>query len=487
MDERRNDSETMRRENRRIQAMSWGPTDDMMIPPLKPCRPMGDSSYFTSNSDELLNQEVGTLKITECEGATADLPQTYIIAQNPEILARLLAENDSRGINPSFYTTPASVFNTLAVDVDEQKTMKHQEVPLKTCKIPASEILKLDPVANENDQIDSANSSRANTFDRYAQSYDLCSSSSSTMAASASQSTLGSDTGYQTLSKTPPNLASFLESRKNSLPRQLSTESGNSLNMTGSLDRRPIVPPRTNLPGSQINPQPTSMASRSKGGSLERNQSMSGAYDLMRSRVYRGGSLERNQANGITVARSGSLERNPNYLAYRTQMKANIENEPVQEEIYDFGGAHLKSCASIALNKGIAKGMIPPGTQLLSESPQPPQHSNNPFLQNTQQLPQQPPTVMYNIMSMSQPNSLGMPLTACSSPMSMLSGSYPQAIPIRPFIKSPQPELHSTPQLMQFQIASGMPMAQMVPVEQPQVRSLDSVFLEVLLLVEFLI
>ncbi|KAL5286575.1 PTK2 family protein [Megaselia abdita] len=468
MDERRNDSETMRRENRRIQAMSWGPTDDVMLPPPKPCRPMGgnDSSFFASNSDELLNQEVGILKINDGEGAAADLPQTYIIAQNPEILARLLAENDNRGINPSSYTTPASVFNTLAVDVDEQKTVSHQEAPFKTVKMPASEILKLDPVANENDQIDSANSSRANTFDRYAQ----CSSSSSTIAASASQSTLGSDTGYQTLSKTPPNLSSFLESRKNSLPRQLSTESGNSLNMTGSLDRRPIVPPRTNLPGSQIiNPQPATLASRSKGGSLERNQSMSGAYDLMRSRVYRGGSLERNHSNGITVARSGSLERNPNYLAYRTQMKANIENEPVQEEIYDFGGAHLKSCASIALNKGIAKGMIPPGTQLPCESPQP-QHSNNPFLQGPQQQQSQPPTVMYNIMSMSQPNSLGMPLSACSSPMSMLSGSYPQAIPQRPFIKSPQPELHSTPQLVQFQISSGVPMAQahMASVEQSQ-------------------
>ncbi|KAL5286577.1 PTK2 family protein [Megaselia abdita] len=59
MDERRNDSETMRRENRRIQAMSWGPTDDVMLPPPKPCRPMGgnDSSFFASNSDELLNQE----------------------------------------------------------------------------------------------------------------------------------------------------------------------------------------------------------------------------------------------------------------------------------------------------------------------------------------------------------------------------------------------------------------------------------------------
>lgn len=38
--------------------------------------------------------------------------------------------------------------------------------------------------------------------------------------------------------------------------------------------------------------------------------------------------------------------------------------EPIQEAIYDFGGANVKSCASIALSKSISKGLIPPGTQL---------------------------------------------------------------------------------------------------------------------------
>lgn len=41
---------------------------------------------------------------------------TYIVAQNPEVLVHLLKENESRGLNPSVYTTPASAFNTLAVD-----------------------------------------------------------------------------------------------------------------------------------------------------------------------------------------------------------------------------------------------------------------------------------------------------------------------------------------------------------------------------------
>lgn len=43
-------------------------------------------------------------------------PTTYIVAQNPEILSQLLREQEQRGINPAAYNTPASAFNTLAVD-----------------------------------------------------------------------------------------------------------------------------------------------------------------------------------------------------------------------------------------------------------------------------------------------------------------------------------------------------------------------------------
>ena len=44
---------------------------------------------------------------------------SYIVAQNPEVLVHLLKETESRGINPSVYTTPASAFNTIAVDFKE--------------------------------------------------------------------------------------------------------------------------------------------------------------------------------------------------------------------------------------------------------------------------------------------------------------------------------------------------------------------------------
>lgn len=45
---------------------------------------------------------------------------TYIVAQNPEVLMQLMRENESRGLNPAVYTTPASAFNTLAVDFKDK-------------------------------------------------------------------------------------------------------------------------------------------------------------------------------------------------------------------------------------------------------------------------------------------------------------------------------------------------------------------------------
>lgn len=44
--------------------------------------------------------------------------------------------------------------------------------------------------------------------------------------------------------------------------------------------------------------------------------------------------------------------------------KINDHSEPIQEAIYDFGGANVKSCASIALSKSISKGLVPQGTKL---------------------------------------------------------------------------------------------------------------------------
>lgn len=55
----------------------------------------------------------------------------------------------------------------------------------------------------------------------------------------------------------------------------------------------------------------------------------------------------------------------PSTSTYLTSSsKVKDTQEPIQEAIYDFGGANVKSCASIALSKSISKGLIPSGTKL---------------------------------------------------------------------------------------------------------------------------
>ncbi|XP_043274761.1 focal adhesion kinase 1 isoform X7 [Venturia canescens] len=99
LEEKHQQQETMRRENRRVQAMSWGADE---VPPPKPSR-----------QPQIQSEQQQT--------STAAAPvSTYIVAQSPEVLAQLLKDNQARGVCPSVYTTPASPFNTLAVQFQEE-------------------------------------------------------------------------------------------------------------------------------------------------------------------------------------------------------------------------------------------------------------------------------------------------------------------------------------------------------------------------------
>ncbi|XP_035705988.1 focal adhesion kinase 1 isoform X4 [Folsomia candida] len=96
LEERQQQKDMARRENRRLQTMSWASSaSDEQAPPKPPRieRPvLGDQQQ----------QQAMT---------------TYIVAQNPEILTQLMRESEQRGVNPaSMYSTPASAFNTIAVD-----------------------------------------------------------------------------------------------------------------------------------------------------------------------------------------------------------------------------------------------------------------------------------------------------------------------------------------------------------------------------------
>lgn len=376
-----------------------------------------------------------------------------------------MRENDSRTMNPSAYTTPASVFNTLAVDIDSDKsepsTVEQNELPLRTVILPAAELLKLDPIASnkakvENDiyvQNDSPSKLSLPSNDptsiqqaispnpceiigpqnhdpsmQYAYHFDMnAQQQQNTGMAQHFQSITQNQqlnnnfiysSSLQNQQFIPSNMNFFHQNASNSLPPQQQQSDGqksrslerssalgfvsrmssleriqnaqkavrsNSLTRqlsagpeTYSLTSRSSSFERNNVGASlQINqqtPQPHGCRANSlernqqmqtaghRGGSLERNQSVASTYDLMKNRGYRGGSLERNQQAMIPTNRAGSLERNQQFsmVGYRNQMKP-PEAEPFQEEIYDFGGANVKSCASIALSKSMSKGMNPSG------------------------------------------------------------------------------------------------------------------------------
>ncbi|XP_050427745.1 focal adhesion kinase 1 isoform X2 [Adelges cooleyi] len=105
IEEKHQQKENLRRENRRVHTLSWGSSgslDDPSAPPKPSRQPSTDNK--------------------------SDLPvSTYIVAQNAEVLAHLLKENELRGVNPSVYTTPATGFNTMTVDfladLDDDKTI----------------------------------------------------------------------------------------------------------------------------------------------------------------------------------------------------------------------------------------------------------------------------------------------------------------------------------------------------------------------------
>lgn len=144
LEERSSQQNTLRRETRRLAAMSWSSTDDVSPPP-KPSRHPGINNHISSSL--IINiRIVSVLESTSISsmGTSSDpVPQTYIVAQNAEVLAHLMKENENRGLTPAMYTVPASVFNTVAVEFD-----KHEDIPdpiLKTRLIPIGSLKKLDP------------------------------------------------------------------------------------------------------------------------------------------------------------------------------------------------------------------------------------------------------------------------------------------------------------------------------------------------------
>ncbi|EFA06030.2 Focal adhesion kinase 1-like Protein [Tribolium castaneum] len=291
LEERSAVQETLRRENRRAAAMSWGPNDDFPPPP-KPSRyPMQavDSSSLAS--------------------LDATGPQTYIVAQNPEVLAHLMKENETRGLSPAAYTTPASVFNTVAVDFEKKEDVP--EPVLKTCPIPIQNLKKLDPEVPD--------TAPEPTYLKKLGTLERTPSRSSTGSTTPKMGSLErkiSDGGENV----SPNMnslernAHLIHSSHSSLEK-----SGMFSPKLGSLERKS----KTNSP---------------KMGSLERTNSHTAAFSPKM------GSLERKQSQGVAHDPDSIPSYHPEPVVYQFPDKAK-EMQQFEESIYDFGGADVKSCA----------------------------------------------------------------------------------------------------------------------------------------------
>ncbi|CAH1126716.1 unnamed protein product [Ceutorhynchus assimilis] len=103
LEERSSQQNTLRRETRRLAAMSWSSTDDVSPPPKPSRHPVLESSMENPS--------------------TTYAPQTYIVAQNPEVLAHLMKENENRGLTPAMYTVPASL--TTQFNSDQTREISH--------------------------------------------------------------------------------------------------------------------------------------------------------------------------------------------------------------------------------------------------------------------------------------------------------------------------------------------------------------------------
>lgn len=347
--------ETMKRENRRIAAMSWGGNDE--LPPPKPSRTPLNDSTFKVVADEATKTDNGAM--------------TYIVAENPAILAHLMKENELRGLNASSYTTKASVFNVLAVEFDDQTTENKpaDEIPLKTSKIPVTHLIPLQEDKTTPDIFEKCHPPFFPSNPQILGNHKMPPQVPDPSKSRSLERNLNQNTAFSrinSLEQRQQQMADYTlkgGNRSQSLIRQYSAGIQQSdeaiMARSSSLERNQQLPFQ--------NPQPP--PSR-QGGSLERSQAII-MNDLMR-KYY-----DQKATSDAQKPRSGgSLERNFQYQQYlnfqkqqlqaqlhaQQQQQQQVENTQeglIEENIYDFGGVNVRSCATIALKKSIERGMVP--------------------------------------------------------------------------------------------------------------------------------
>ncbi|CAG5055087.1 unnamed protein product [Parnassius apollo] len=312
-EERSSAWDTMRRENRRVAAASWG--DE---PPPKPSRP---PAHLPPALDSTSKQAAGAA------------PQTYIVAQNPLVLAHLLRENQTRAIDPQAYNTPASVFNTVAVDfaqtlpendlpkIINPKPDEIIDIPLQTAPIPAASLHKLDPFVPENaDETLTVVVGARESCDNLCQNTPV-SPRTDVSSPCQNETDVSSDT-Y------PSRVRSLERNTRGTLSTERAPIRMGSLerNARGSLSHRGSPVPIA--PFTRQHSVPASPPPRTR-----RDQDV-GQFSVQ-------GSLNAQLAASVM----NKMRQQP--------------DPPLVEEIYDFGGDNVKSCVAIAAQKAMKPAYRP--------------------------------------------------------------------------------------------------------------------------------
>uniref|UniRef100_A0A1A9V2N9 Focal AT domain-containing protein n=1 Tax=Glossina austeni TaxID=7395 RepID=A0A1A9V2N9_GLOAU len=373
IEERAAGCEVGNKENDRVLFMSA----DNELPPSKPAKIMQTRDNF---------------RLSPAYDETALSPQTYIIAQDPEVLACLMKENENRIINPAAYTMPASVFNTLAVEVDTSKTNSN-DIALKTTKLPVSEFLKLDDTISREDKVAVLNTLQQNKAE-ILRSYLKSSAAPTTKALNTAEdnnvktemnisvqikadqatkctSTNSASRTHQTLTRQSDCFLGSLDpSFRNrsfcyndvgevdyslkSLPASLVKEEKPQLiydfgRISPILQDSPVPlttaktilkPICGSLERNVITPYLTRADKRRYiGGSLERNKTLISTLSTPRKSVPRSASLERSVQHNNDISHfyccTGSLEAYSSFVVFKNHMKISPEYRTFEEEIYD--------------------------------------------------------------------------------------------------------------------------------------------------------
>lgn len=293
--------------------------------------PVGDKCLSEKNN--LINNVFVLAADTTSIQTAGAAPQTYIVAQNPLVLAHLLRENQQRSIDPQAYTTPASVFNTVAVDFAEKLPEKDPDlvekivnpkpdekidIPLHTVPIPVAGLHKLDPIVPSSSSDPPPDETLTVIVGARESCDNLCQNLSPRTDASKS---FENDT--ESLPSEP--YASRVRSLERNTKATLSTAERVPIRM-GSLERNargglshrgsPVpIAPFTRQHSVPASPPPRSRRDRDVG-----QFSVQGALNAQ-----------------LAASVVNKMRQRP--------------DPPLVEEIYDFGGDNVKSCAAIAAQK----------------------------------------------------------------------------------------------------------------------------------------